>query len=137
MAFCKYLGVFNLFFIDDFNVFNDLKMHLAKLRLCFDKCHEFDINLNLKKCMFLVYSRVILGYVVSKARKLPDPKKILVIMNMPALKTPKTYKFSMGWPSSIDVLSRTLPSSWPPSRNSYTKQRCLCGLLNVDKHGRP
>jgi hypothetical protein len=76
-------------FLDDFNVFNDLKTHLAKLWLCFEKCHEFGVNLNLEKCMFLVYSRVIFGYVVSKAGKLPNPKKILTIVNMPASKTPK------------------------------------------------
>jgi hypothetical protein len=36
--------------------------------------------------MFLVYSGVILGYLVSKVGKLPDVKKILTIMNMLALK---------------------------------------------------
>jgi hypothetical protein len=90
MAFREYLKVFMKLFLDDFNVFNDLKTHLARLRLCFEKCHEFGINLNLEKCMFLVYSRVISGYdVVSKAGKQPDPKKILTIVNMPAPKTPK------------------------------------------------
>jgi hypothetical protein len=37
MAFSEYLMVFMKLFLDDFNVFNDLKMHLAKLRLCFEK----------------------------------------------------------------------------------------------------
>jgi hypothetical protein len=32
MAFCEYLKVFMNFFLDDFNVFNDLKTHLAKLQ---------------------------------------------------------------------------------------------------------
>jgi hypothetical protein len=31
MAFREYLGVFMKLFVDDFNVFNDLKMHIAKL----------------------------------------------------------------------------------------------------------
>ncbi len=43
-----------ILFFDDFNVFNDLNMHLDKLQLCFDKCQVFDISLNSKKCMFLV-----------------------------------------------------------------------------------
>jgi hypothetical protein len=44
----------------------------------------------------LVYLGVILGYMISKAGKLPDPEKLLVIMNMTTLKTPKDIKFSMG-----------------------------------------
>ncbi len=32
--------------------------------------------------MFLVYSKVIFGYIVSKAGKLPNPKKNLIIKNM-------------------------------------------------------
>jgi hypothetical protein len=37
----------------------------------------------------MVFSRVTLGYIVSKEGKLPDPKKILAIINMPIPKTPK------------------------------------------------
>jgi hypothetical protein len=76
MAFCEYLKVFMKLFLDDLNVFNDLNLHLAKLLLCFDKLQEFGICLNLDKCMFLVYSRIILGYVVSKEGKLSNLKKI-------------------------------------------------------------
>ncbi len=89
MALCEYLKVFMKLFLVDFSVFSDLKMHLAKLRLCFEKCLEFYISLTIEKCMILVYSWAILGYMVSKARKLPDLKKILIIVNMPTPKTPK------------------------------------------------
>jgi hypothetical protein len=60
----------------------------------------------------LVYLKVILGHVVSKARKLPDLEKILAIVNMLATKTFKDIQNSMGWPSSTSVLSRTLFSLW-------------------------
>lgn len=83
-------------FLDDFNVFSDFKTHLAKLWLCLNKCYEFNINLNLEKCMFLVYLGVILGYVVSKARKLSDLKNISVIMNMLTPKTPKDIQVLNG-----------------------------------------
>jgi hypothetical protein len=66
MAFKEYLGVFMKLFLDDFNVFNDLKTHMVKLQLCFDKCRECDISLNLENCMFMVFSSVILGYIVFK-----------------------------------------------------------------------
>jgi hypothetical protein len=40
----------------------------------FDKYKEFGINLNLKKCMFLMHSSVIMGYVVSNEGKILDSK---------------------------------------------------------------
>lgn len=46
--------------------------------------------------MFLVYLGVIIGYVISKAEKLLDPKKILVIMNMFASKTLKNIRVFNG-----------------------------------------
>ncbi len=89
MAFKEYFGMFMKLFLDDSSIFSDLKTHLAKLRLCFNKCWEFGISLNLEICMFLVFSNVILGYIMSKEGKQPDPKKIATIVNMPKLKTLK------------------------------------------------
>jgi hypothetical protein len=37
MVFKEYLGVF-MKFLDDFSVLSDLKTHLTKLQLSFDKC---------------------------------------------------------------------------------------------------
>ncbi len=69
LTFQEYLGVFMKLFMDDFIVFNDQKTHLAKLHLCFDKCHEFNINLNPDKCTCLVYYKIILRYIISKGRQ--------------------------------------------------------------------
>jgi hypothetical protein len=66
MVFKEYLGVFMKLFLDDFNVFSDLKTHLVKLQLCFNKCQEFGVNFNSEKCMFMVFSSIILGYIVFK-----------------------------------------------------------------------
>jgi len=74
MTFKDYLGVFMKLLLNDFSMFSNLHTHLPKLELCFDKCREFKLNLNLEKCMFLVYSCIVLGYVVSKEGKLLDPK---------------------------------------------------------------
>ncbi len=89
MAFKEYLGVFMKLFLDNFNVLSDLKINLIKLRLCFDKCWEFNISHNSKNCMFLVFSGVILGYIMFKERRILDLKEITAIVNMPELKTPK------------------------------------------------
>ncbi len=75
-------------FLDDFIMYSDMKSHLQKLRLCFQKCKEYGISLNLDKCAFMVFFRMILGFIVSKERKLPDVKKIQSIINRPPPKNP-------------------------------------------------
>ncbi len=125
MAFREYLEVFMKLFLDDFSVFNDVCIHLHKLWLCFDKCREFDISLNSEKCMFLVNSGVIFGYVGSKEGKLRDSKKIWTSWICLHRKHQKTYKSSMEWFNSINVSSRILFLLWPPSWSFYAKQRYL------------
>jgi len=44
----------------------------------------------------MVFSRMILGFVVSKEGKLPNPKKIQVIVNMPLLKNPQHIQVFNG-----------------------------------------
>jgi len=70
-------------------VYNDMDSHLQKLRLCFQKCKEYGISLNLDKCAYMVFSRMILEFIISKEGKLLDPKKIQVIVNMPPPKNPQ------------------------------------------------
>jgi len=53
-------------FLDDFTVYNDMESHFQKFRLCFQKCREYDISLNLNKCAFVVFSGMILGFIISK-----------------------------------------------------------------------
>jgi hypothetical protein len=49
-----------------------MENHLQKLKVCFQKCREYDNSLNPNKCAFKVFSRMILGFIVSKERKLLD-----------------------------------------------------------------
>jgi hypothetical protein len=63
-------------FLDDFTMYSDMENHLQKLKLSFQKWREYGKYLNLDKCAFMVFSRMILGFIVSKERKLLDPKKI-------------------------------------------------------------
>jgi hypothetical protein len=76
-------------YLDDFIVYNDMDSHLQKLRLCFQKCKEYGISLNLDKCAYMVFSRMILEFIISKERKLLHPKKIQAIVRMPPLKNPQ------------------------------------------------
>ncbi len=70
-------------FLDDFMVYSDMESHLQKLKLCFQKCKEYDISLDLDKCAFMVLLGMILGFNISKEGKLPYPKKIQAIVNIP------------------------------------------------------
>jgi hypothetical protein len=87
-AFCEYIDVFMDIFLDDFTVFNDLSTHLEKLKKCFLKCREYGINLNPKKCAFMVRFKIILGFIISKEGTIFDPKNIEALVKMPVPKTP-------------------------------------------------
>jgi hypothetical protein len=88
-TFRKYLDNFMKIFLDGFTVYSDMESHLQKFKLCFQKCREYGISLNPNKCAFMVFSGMILGFIVSKIGKLPDPKKIQAIVNMPPRKNPQ------------------------------------------------
>jgi hypothetical protein len=81
-AFREYLDQFMKIFLNNFMVYSDMESHLMKLKLCFQKCKKYRINLNLDKCAFMVFSRLILGFIVSKEGKILDPKNVHAIMNM-------------------------------------------------------
>jgi hypothetical protein len=50
-AFKEYLDQFMNIFLDDFIVYSDMESHLMKLKLCFQKCSEYKINLNPKNVL--------------------------------------------------------------------------------------
>ncbi len=87
-AFREYNDVFMKIFLDDFIIFHDLCIHLEKLRKCFLKCKEYGISLNIEKWAFMVCSRTILGFIVSKEGKTPNHKNVEAKVKMPMPKTP-------------------------------------------------
>jgi hypothetical protein len=82
------LDSFMKIFLDDFTLYNEMESHLQKFILCFQKCREYGISLNPDKCAFMVFSGMILALIVSKEGKLPYPKKIQAIINIPPPKNP-------------------------------------------------
>jgi hypothetical protein len=66
IAFRDYLNQFMKIFLDDFTVYSDIESHLMKLKLCFQKCRESRFSLNPEKCAFMVFSGLILGFIISK-----------------------------------------------------------------------
>jgi len=69
-------------FLDKFMVYSDMESHLMKLKRCFKKCKKYRISLNLEKCAFMVFSRLILRFIISKEGKIPNLKKVHAIVNM-------------------------------------------------------
>jgi hypothetical protein len=66
-AFRKYLE-FTKIFLNDFTIYSDMESHLMKLRLCFQKCRKYIISFNPNKCAFMVFSRLILRFTVSRGK---------------------------------------------------------------------
>jgi hypothetical protein len=57
---------------------------------------DMKIFLNLDKFAFMVFLGMILGFIVSKEGKLPNPKKIQVIINMPPPMNPQQIQVLNG-----------------------------------------
>ncbi len=78
----EYLNQFMKIFLDDFTIYSDMESHFMKLKLCFKKCREYKSSLDQDKCAFMVFSRLILRFIVFKERKILDLKKVHAIVNM-------------------------------------------------------
>jgi len=95
-TFKEYLASFMKIFLDDFIMNNYMDNHLQKLILCSQKCKKYGNSLNPNKCAFMIFSAMILGFVVSKEGKLSNPKKIQTIINVPPLKNPQHIQVFNG-----------------------------------------
>lgn len=76
-------------FIDDFSTQSSKINHLECVRASLQWCQRTKVVLNLDKIFLAVQKGVLLGYVVSKNGREPDPKKIKVIVE---LKPPSIVK---------------------------------------------
>jgi len=61
-----------------------------------DTCPRYQIALNLKKCIFCVPLRILLGHVVCKKGLMVDPAKIVVVVNMEAPRSVKQLCSAFG-----------------------------------------
>ncbi len=63
----------------------------------------------------MVFSRLILGFIVFKEGKILDPKKVQAIMNT----NPQQIQVFNGMVQFLDVLSRFFPLSWHQKIGRY------------------
>jgi hypothetical protein len=61
-----------------------------------ERCKQFQISLNIKKCIFGTPFGILLVYIVCKQGLLVDPTKIAVIVNLPAPKTVHQLRETLG-----------------------------------------
>jgi len=69
---------------------------VESLRLMLDTCRQYQISLNLNKCIFFEPIGILLGHVVFKQGLMVDPTKITFIVNMPKPKIVRYLRTTLG-----------------------------------------
>jgi hypothetical protein len=95
-TFKEFIHQFLEVYLDDWIVFSLLKYHIETLRLMLDRCRQYHISLNLKKCIFGAPFGILLGHVVCKQGLLVDPAKIAVIVNLPPPESVRQLRTTLG-----------------------------------------
>jgi hypothetical protein len=82
-AFKEFLHKFLEAYFDDWTVFSLLQNHIECLRIMLDKCKQYHISLNQKKCILFSPFEVLLGHILCKQGLLVDPAMIVIIVDLP------------------------------------------------------
>lgn len=97
MAFHGLMYKFVLVYLDDITVYSKNSVeHLAHLKKFFERCREYGISLNTKKCVLYVHEGKLLGYVVSKEGITIDPKRASATLSLPLLAHKKGLQNFLG-----------------------------------------
>jgi hypothetical protein len=84
-------------YLDDLTVYSKIRSdHFGHLRKVLMRCRKFGISLNPSKSIFCVTKGKILGHIISDSRISIDPKRIVAILNLPALTSKKEVQAFMG-----------------------------------------
>jgi len=65
-TFKEYIHKFLEVYFDDWIVFGLLKKHVISFKMMLDRCRQYEISLNLKKCIIYAQYGILLGHVVFK-----------------------------------------------------------------------
>ena len=82
-AFKYFIHKFLKVYFDDWTVFGLVRDHIEILCMMLDRCHQYHIVLNSKKCIFCTPFGILLGYVVCRDDILVAPTKIVIILDLP------------------------------------------------------
>ena len=95
-VFKDYINKFVEVYFNDWTICGLLKKHIEALRLMLAKCRQYQISLNLKKCVFCVPFGTLLRHIVCKQGLLVDPVKIAIIVNLPPPNSVKKLRTTLG-----------------------------------------
>ena len=83
----------------DWTVYGVSKDHIESLCMMLEQCRQFQISLNMKKCILCAPFGILLGHVVFQDNILMNPSKIAIIVDLPP-------------PTSVKQLRTTLGNTW-------------------------
>ena len=95
-AFKYFIHKFLEVYFDDWTVFGLVRDHIESLRMMLEHCHQCQIMLNLKKCIFYAPFGVLLGHVVCHDGILVDPEKVVIILELPPPTSVKKLRSMLG-----------------------------------------
>ena len=96
VAFKEFIHQFLELYLYNWIVYSFLKYHVEVLRPMLEIYRQFQISLNLNKCIFRTPFGILLGHIVWKQGLLVDPVKIAVIVNLPPPKTVQQLRETLG-----------------------------------------
>ena len=82
VAFKHFIHKFLEVYFDDWTIYGLIKHHIESLPMLLEGCKQFQISLNLKKCIFFTPFGILLGHVVCIERMLMDHAKIEIIVDI-------------------------------------------------------
>jgi hypothetical protein len=87
VAFKDFIHKFLEVYLDDWTIFSLLKDNVEILRLMLERCRQYRISLNIKKCIFSTPFGILLGHIVCKQGLIVDHENIVVIVSLPPPKS--------------------------------------------------
>ena len=75
----NFLGVY----FNDWTVFGLVRDHIENLCMMLERCRQYQIALNLRKCIFCAPFGVLLGHVVCHDGIMVNPAKVAIILDLP------------------------------------------------------
>ena len=82
-------------YFDNWTIYELIKDHIEILCMMLELCRQFQISLNLKKCIFCAPFRILFGHVVYRKGML-EPGKIAIIFDLPPPSSVKKLTAMLG-----------------------------------------
>ena len=96
VAFKYFIHKFIEVYFDDWTVFGLIKNHIKSLRMMLECFCEYQISLNLKKCIFFTPFVILMGHMVCDDRMLVYHNKTAIILDLPPPTIVKQLRATLG-----------------------------------------